>query len=75
MKHLPLGLATEEVLINDSTEDNVLPDANEISRASGSALETIDFHSGKLSALISIEDRVSLRGSMKLVKLTVSAIA
>jgi hypothetical protein len=61
MTHLSLGLATEEVLINDSTEDNVLPDANEVSRPSCSTLETIDFHSGTLSALISIEDSLTSR--------------
>jgi hypothetical protein len=74
MKHLFLGLATEEVLIDDSTKDNVLPDANEVSRPSGSALETIDFHSSKRSALVSIEDRVSLRGSITFVKLTLLTI-
>ena len=72
-KSLFLSLATEAFLVNESTEDNLLLDPNEVSRPSIPMIEPIDLHSSKPSALVSTEDATVLRGSLKFIKLAVDS--
>ena len=62
--------------MDDSTEEDVLPEAIEVSLPSGSTIEPIDFHSSKSSVLVSIRDATLIQGSAaKLVKITLSILA